>query len=358
MFISLIANSCISFTGIYFISKILNLDTKYEHVQNILIGVLSGLLGIFLITQGVVFDDVVKIDFRFLVLILLGFYRLVSPLIIAATIISIYRFSYGIDFPSIVACIAIFTIVIGIILTYNIVSLEKRLYQFGLTLNVLTCLIAWGAIYISGGLNEYAATAASLVAIISFPVGLLITVLNIDLYLIHHRVKEYKISAETDHLTGLANRRAWEMQMKKVKEHYATCNVLIIDIDYFKQINDQYGHANGDEILKQFAELLHRETRDHDIKARIGGEEFGILIPMLSQVEVIKVAERIRSSISKHEFELLDQQKIHISVSIGIANGKSEHLREMVHLADDCLYQAKNSGRNRTYIHENVEYVQ
>ncbi|WP_214821171.1 MULTISPECIES: GGDEF domain-containing protein [unclassified Exiguobacterium] len=354
MFISLIANSCISFTGIYFISKIMNYDTKYVRTQKILIGVLSGCLGIFLITQGVVFDDVVKIDFRFLVLLLLGFYRLVSPLFITATIISVYRFSYGIDFPSIVSCISLFLIVIGILVTYNIVSLEKRLFQFGLVLNMLTCFIIGFAIYTSGEFSENAASAALLVVMISFPIGLLITVLNIDLYLIHHRVKEYKISAETDHLTGLANRRAWEMQMKKVKEHYATCNVLIIDIDYFKQINDQYGHANGDEILKQFAELLHRETRDHDIKARIGGEEFGILIPMLSQVEVIKVAERIRSSISKHEFELLDQQKIHISVSIGIANGKSEHLREMVHLADDCLYQAKNSGRNRTYINESV----
>lgn len=148
------------------------------------------------------------------------------------------------------------------------------------------------------------------------------------------------------------------MQMKKVEEHYDICNVLMIDIDYFKQINDQYGHANGDEILKQFAELLHRETREHDIKARIGGEEFGILIPMLSQIEVMKVAERIRSSISKHEFKLLNEQSIHISVSIGVANGKSEHLLEMVHSADACLYHAKNSGRNRTHINESVEYVQ
>lgn len=142
--------------------------------------------------------------------------------------------------------------------------------------------------------------------------------------------------------------------MKKFKGQYATCNVLILDIDHFKQINDQYGHANGDEVLKQFAELLHRETRNQDIKARIGGEEFGILIPMLSQIEVVNVAERIRNSISKHEFKLLDDERIHLSVSIGIANGKSEHLREMIRLADECLYEAKNSGRNRTHVTESV----
>lgn len=358
MFISLIANSCISFTGIYFISKIVSYHTVHVYLKNVLIGVLSGLLGIFLITQGVLFEDVVKIDFRFLVLVLLGLYRLVSPLFIAATMISVYRFSYGVDFQSIVACIAIFMIVIGIILTYQIVALERKLFSFGLVLNGLASIIAGIAIYTNGGFTSYAASVALLVMCISFPIGLLITVLNIDLYLINHRVKEYKISAETDHLTGLANRRAWEMQMKKIKERYDTCNVLILDIDHFKQINDRYGHANGDEILKQFSELLHRETRDHDIKARIGGEEFGILIPMLSQSEVIGVAERIRSSISKHAFRLLDQQVIHISVSIGIANGKSAQLHEIVHLADDCLYQAKNSGRNRTHIHGGVEYVQ
>lgn len=358
MFISLIANSCISFTGIYFISKIVGYHTTHIYIKNALLGILSGLLGIFLITQSILVEDVVKIDFRFLILVLLGFYRLISPLFITATIISVYRFSYGVDFHSIVACIAIFMIVVAIILTYKISALEKQLFKFGITLNLLACLIAGVAIYTSAGLTEYAAYVALLVTLISFPIGILITIMNIDLYLINHRVKEYKISAETDHLTGLENRRAWEMQMKKIKERYDTCNVLILDIDHFKQINDRYGHANGDEILKQFSELLHRETRVHDIKARIGGEEFGILIPMLSQSEVIGVAERIRSSISKHAFKLLDQQVIHISVSIGIANGKSEQLHEMVHLADDCLYQAKNSGRNRTHIHGGVEYVQ
>jgi diguanylate cyclase len=244
--------------------------------------------------------------------------------------------------------------VIGTILTYRIVWLQKRLFQFGLTLNAWTCLVAAMGILVGGGFTERALDVALLVTMISFPIGLLITMLNIDLYLIHHRVREYKVSAETDHLTGLANRRAWEMQMKKFKGQYATCNVLILDIDHFKQINDQYGHANGDEVLKQFAELLHRETRNQDIKARIGGEEFGILIPMLSQSEVVNVAERIRHSISKHEFKLLDQQKIQLSVSIGIANGKSENLREMIRLADDCLYQAKNSGRNRTHVTETI----
>nr|WP_214742024.1 GGDEF domain-containing protein [Exiguobacterium sp. s48] len=336
----------------------MNYDTKHEGVKNMLIGLLSGCLGIFLITQGVVVEEVIKIDFRFLVLILLGFYRLVSPLIIAATIIAAYRFSYGIDFQSIMACICLVLIVIGILISYKMVSLEKQLFRFSLTLNLFTCSIVGLSIYTSGTFSENAASAALLVVMISFPVGLLITVLNIDLYLINHRVKEYKISAETDHLTGLANRRAWEMQMKKIRERYDICNVLILDIDHFKQINDQYGHANGDEILKQFSELLHRETRDHDIKARIGGEEFGILIPMLSQSEVIGVAERIRNCISKHAFKLLDQQVIHISVSIGIANGKSTQLHEMVHLADDCLYHAKNQGRNRTHIHGGVEYVQ
>lgn len=90
MFMSLIANSCISFTGIYFISKIMNYHTRHVHIQKLLIGVLSGCFGIFLITQSIQFENTVKIDFRFLVLLLLRFYRLVSPLFIAATIMSIH----------------------------------------------------------------------------------------------------------------------------------------------------------------------------------------------------------------------------------------------------------------------------
>lgn len=354
MFISLVANSCISFTGIYFIAKVLNYHTNHQFAKNIVVGVLAGGLGIFLITQGVLYDEVVKIDFRYLALILLGFYRLISPLFIAATIISIYRFSFGLNIQSFVACLAIFLIAIGIIMMYKFAWLEKKILLFGVMLNLWACLIASVAIVTNGGFTLNALQVALLVVSISFPVGILITVLNIDVFLINQRVKEYKISAETDHLTGLANRRAWEVQMKKFKERSSICNVLMIDIDHFKQINDRYGHSNGDEILKQFAKLLHRETRDHDIKARIGGEEFGILIPMLSHLEIMNVAERIRNSISKHEFKLLDHRVIHISVSIGIANGKSENLHEMIHLADDSLYQAKNSGRNCTYINETV----
>ncbi|WP_338082273.1 GGDEF domain-containing protein [Exiguobacterium qingdaonense] len=323
-----------------------------------IVGILSGYLGIFLISHGVLYEDVVKIDFRYLVFILLGFYRLVSPMFIAATIISIYRFSFGFNVQAVMACVAIFIIAGGIVMLYRIRTFDHHFLKFGMVMNLWASLVVSITIYVNGGFTLPAVNVAILVMCISLPVGLLITVLNIDVYLINHRVREYKISAETDHLTGLANRRAWEMQMKKMKERYATCNVLMLDIDHFKQINDRYGHANGDEILKQFAELMHRETREHDIKARIGGEEFGILIPMLSQTEIVKVAERIRDSISKHKFKLLDQQRIHISVSIGIANGKSEDLHKMVHVADDCLYQAKNSGRNRTHINESIEYVQ
>ena len=354
MFISLVANSCIAFTGIYFISKIVNHRTNYLLLKKFFIGILSGCLGIFLITQGVLYEEVVKIDFRYLALILIGFYRLVSPLFIAATVISIYRFSFGLNLQSIVACIAIFLIAIGIVMIYRIARLEQKFLLFGIMLNLWACLIAFLAIYTNGGFTGSAFAVGLLVVSISFPVGLLITFLNIDVYLINQRVKEYKVSAETDHLTGLANRRAWEMQMKKFKERALICNVLILDIDHFKQINDRFGHSNGDEILKQFAQLLYRETRDHDIKARIGGEEFGILIPMLSHSEIMNVAERIRRSISKHEFKLLDERVIHISVSIGIANGKSENLQHMIHLADDCLYRAKNSGRNCTHINETV----
>lgn len=352
--IGLVANACMSFTGLYFISKVINYRTDYVRLQQLLVGVLSGGLGIFLMTQGVLFEDVVIIDFRYLALILLGFYRLVSPLFITATLISIYRFSFGLTPQAGVASVAIFLIACGIVMLYHVSLFEKKHFLFGVTLNVWACLIVSLTILINGGFTSSAFDAALLVVSVSFLIGLLMTVLNVDVFLISQRVKAYKRSAETDHLTGLANRRAWEVQLRTCQERYSTCNVLILDIDHFKRINDRYGHSNGDEILKQFAKLLQQETRDQDVKARIGGEEFALLIPLLSHQEVMHVAERIRERVANHEFQLLNYRTIQLSVSIGIANGNSENVHQMIHLADDSLYQAKHNGRNQTFIHETI----
>jgi len=128
---------------------------------------------------------------------------------------------------------------------------------------------------------------------------------------------------------------------------------VIIDIDYFKRVNDQYGHQFGDLVLKSMSEIIKDKIRDVDICARYGGEEFGIIIPQTTLEETDSMMERIRENIEKHKFEIADNT-INITISIGIAgmrqSGASTH-RELVKYADEALYNAKFNGRNRVEIY-------
>ncbi|WP_051667441.1 GGDEF domain-containing protein [Exiguobacterium oxidotolerans] len=352
MFINLLTNACIAFTGLYLISKIINYSTQKIVLKQFVIGGLSGLLGIFLIHKGFTYAETVRIDFRYLSLILLGFYQLKSPLIISAIIISLYRFTYGFNFQSVIACCAIFLIVFGFLLLYKIEKINGKSFLQEVALNTWAVVIAILAIFINSEFSVDALSVMGMVFIISLFIGILITLLNLDIHIMNSRINEYKTSSETDHLTGLANKRSWEIEIHKIALIDKPCNVLLLDIDHFKKINDTYGHVKGDEILRQFSVLLLNETRELDVKARIGGEEFGILIADLSSSEAYGVAERIREIISKNSFKLTDGTKIQISTSIGIANGRSKDILQLIDQADQCLYTAKSRGRNVSCMYE------
>lgn len=319
-------------------------------IKKILIGMASGCLGILLIHQGFLYDESIRIDFRVFSLVLLGFYRLKYSLFISATVISIYRFTFGIDFQSIMACFGIFVIAIGMLFIYRFSRWKERPILFGLQLNGWAIFIVAMTIYTNSYFSSTALPVIGTVSLISSFFGVLITIISLDLRLVDRKIDEYRHSAETDHLTGLSNRRQWEIELLRISREQTRYNVLFLDIDHFKSINDTYGHSNGDEVLKQFSELLIEQTREQDIKARIGGEEFAILIPYLSRDEIVNVSERIRQSITDASFVLLDQKEIRISASIGIANGNSKDIRTLVEQADQNLYQAKERGRNRCYL--------
>lgn len=359
MFLDLLTNACIAFTGLYLISKVINNSMTQLHLKKIIIGVLSGILGIFLIEKGFTYQEFIRIDFRYLALVVLGFYRLKSPLFVAAAIISVFRFSYGVNFQSIVACCAIFMIAIGFLVIYNLQFLKGKILLTGTCLNVWAISVAALTIFVNSGFQKESLIIVFMVAVISASVGVLMIILNLDVHIMNRRISEYKRSSETDHLTGLMNKRAWEEALERIEGYDRRYNVLILDIDHFKRINDTYGHVNGDEILRQFSDLIVRETRDHDLKARIGGEEFGILIPDLNSTSVLLVAERIRKSVSEHKFQLNTRLTIQVSVSIGIANGNASGIDAMVLQADQSLYVAKRSGRNRIHIdHSCIEELE
>lgn len=151
----------------------------------------------------------------------------------------------------------------------------------------------------------------------------------------------------TDPLTGLFNRRALfdklDYELKRAARIKNYLCLLMLDIDYFKKINDTYGHLIGDEILKGIAEALRNNVRDTDIVGRYGGEEFLIVLPDCALSDGINVAEKIRHTIMGSEFV----QNIKITISGGIVEYGNENIEDFINSADLYLYQAKQKGRNR-----------
>jgi diguanylate cyclase (GGDEF)-like protein len=121
----------------------------------------------------------------------------------------------------------------------------------------------------------------------------------------------------------------------------------MIDIDHFKVVNDTYGHDAGDEVLKHISLQLSQTTRQSNVVARIGGEEFAVLLPKTSLPEAVEVAERMRQAVENNRYQL-KQQVLNVTISIGVAVVDCElPMAQAYKAADMALYQAKHAGRNR-----------
>lgn len=171
---------------------------------------------------------------------------------------------------------------------------------------------------------------------------------------IHQQMQEL---ASRDGLTGLLNRRALEevlsRELKAGTRYRASACLILVDLDYFKRVNDVLGHMAGDEVLKAVAAVMQQAVRDTDSVGRYGGEEFGILLPHTDLVRATVLAERLRCEIERHEFDA-DGGRVRLTVSMGIAQIPDVTIRtvpEWMAAADAALYEAKGSGRNGVVIH-------
>lgn len=159
-----------------------------------------------------------------------------------------------------------------------------------------------------------------------------------------------------DDLTGLLNRRALlerlEQEAYRSKRYGSKLSLIICDIDYFKTINDSFGHDIGDKVLRRVSTLLVESLRTTDIIGRYGGDEFFMILPETSMEGAREIAERIRSFISDFEFNMGGSNPIKTSVSLGIAefNPLKEDIEDLIKRADNALYMAKDKGRDRIYI--------
>ena len=157
----------------------------------------------------------------------------------------------------------------------------------------------------------------------------------------------------TDGLTGLYNRRHFdntvEREFLRSKRYGGDLTLAIIDIDYFKKINDTYGHLCGDYVLKEVAYLIQDNFRKTDIVFRYGGEEFVIILTETSTKGAEISLERLRGAIEKYSFRF-ENQKINVTISIGAASNEPENVNQVIVNADKALYKAKSSGRNTVKI--------
>ena len=165
--------------------------------------------------------------------------------------------------------------------------------------------------------------------------------------------EELRLQATTDGLTGIFNRRHFLMradeELQRMRRYGGSCALLMVDIDHFKEVNDNFGHDSGDVVLKLVANLCREAMRATDILGRVGGEEFAILLLEASVQEAVLVANRLRQSIQDTVFRTDNQHLIRLQASIGLAEHFTtiESLNELMVRADKALYRAKNEGRNR-----------
>ncbi len=159
-----------------------------------------------------------------------------------------------------------------------------------------------------------------------------------------------------DGLTDLFNHRFFHehltREMDRVLRYGGVISCVIVDIDFFKKVNDTYGHQAGDLILKDVAGILQKGIRDSDLAARYGGEEFALILLQTEPQTAILISERIRSQIAARPF-LSVEPALHITASFGIASFPSPGIhteRDLVEAADQALYQAKKGGRNRVVL--------
>lgn len=169
-------------------------------------------------------------------------------------------------------------------------------------------------------------------------------------------IERLRAEADRDYLTGLANRRRFRKalghEVERWRRYHVPCSLLLLDIDFMKRINDTHGHSAGDMAICGVASALRKSSRDNDTAARLGGEEFALLLAGIEDVKAQAAAERLRLAVADEEIEGVGSITVSIGVAACPAHADSE--RTLYTASDAALYVAKREGRNRTVLAETL----
>jgi diguanylate cyclase len=266
------------------------------------------------------------------------------------------RFLIGINSSSYLAAILIVSISI-VSLYFSKKELSKKIKVFV----ILTISNLIYSVFYSYIIKDVA------ILILLIPVFLVISYLGgfIAFYILEYLrssqelFNRFKSESLTDGLTGLNNYRKFDeiynSLLKSLETNNESLSLLYIDIDFFKKVNDTYGHKEGDLVLKELGDILKNSARSFDIVSRNGGEEFSVILLDCPMKRAVEIGELIRRNVESHLFILSSGKKINITISIGVAcfDETTKDPALLIDDADKALYQAKRTGRNKVcvYLH-------
>ena len=279
------------------------------------------------------------------------------PGFVALAVIQISRFIIGVNLSSFVSFGLLSTLYIGYLLLrrWKAEIVIKAFTMLLYSNMIFSFIIVYTLLKITTLTNEI----NLLYWIASIVTGLMAIYTTEHLRKMNDLFIQYKQSATIDPLTGLNNVRSFDEALNAaIQDTFSSkqkpLSLLVVDIDFFKHVNDTYGHPAGDSVLQQFGLILRNAARMEDIVSRNGGEEFTLLLRNCPHSEALEMAEKLRSSIEKKTFGVKQGGDLYITASIGVSTypetvASSEYLYSE---ADQALYKAKRTGRNRVCSNE------
>ncbi|TFB13566.1 GGDEF domain-containing protein [Filobacillus milosensis] len=335
--------------------KFFKLEGKRK-IYIILDGLAGGVLGYILMNFSIQVTTETIVDLRFIPVMLILMFVGIPQAIISAFLIIIGRFVFGVTTSAVAAMISMSILIIGFILIHKLFkknNLALNSYKQGLVMIIFSSIVF--SIIISFLVKDVGILISLLPPywIISIIGGLTAVFFVEYIRKTQYLILRYEKESKTDFLTGLNNVRQfdviWNSLISNANDKKERLSLLIIDIDYFKNINDTFGHPIGDKILIEFGKILKSTTRSIDFVSRNGGEEFSVILPDCPHHQAIEIAERIRETVEIHQFHVSSEQTINLTISIGVATYPDtvSDMNQVVGTADEGLYKAKWAGRNR-----------
>lgn len=321
----------------------------------LLCGIIAGVLGGTLMFFGMNVNQIVVIDFRYFAIIIAAIYGGAFSSTVAGLIIVIFRMLlFGINKQSMVMSTAIVLISVGCGFISKLSIHKKKKWLYMIAFSCISFLMGI-LLLLTDKTIFYEVFLIYLISTIIL--GIMLYYLTEYINKSNLLIRRLKEASSKDFLTGLNNVREFDslfndLSQKAIKKK-EKLSLIFIDIDFFKKINDTYGHSAGDAVLSELGILLNITCRSFDIISRNGGEEFSVLLIDCPGEQALEVGERIRKAVENHEFVLPAGEKINITISVGAATypDTTGYIEKLMENADTALYAAKRSGRNKVLLY-------